>query len=75
MPRSAIYKSKAIRKMSVELVDELMSEILATPEFQAKLAAGLTIDASAMRVCYTAGDYAVRAMLRLEEQQQQQQRA
>lgn len=68
MPRSAIYKSKAIRKMSVELVDELMSEILATPEFQAKLA-GMTIDASAMRVFYTAGDYAVLAMLRLEQQQ------
>jgi hypothetical protein len=74
MPRSAIHKSsKAVRRMSVEIVDELLAEIHAMPEFQAKFAAGMTLDASAMRVFYTAGDCAVRAMLRLEEEQQQQQ--
>ncbi len=74
MPRG-VYKQTTIRKKSVKLVDELLSEIFAAPDLQAKLAAGITMDASAMRVCYTAGDYAVRAMLLLEHQQQEQQRA
>ena len=74
MPRGAIYKSRTVRRMSEELIDSVMAEIFATtPEIQAKLAAGITFDESAMRVFYTVGDHAVRAMLRLEEEQQQQQ--
>ena len=64
MPRGAIYKSRTVRRMSVELIDRVMAEIFATtPEI---LAEGMTFDESAMRVFYTVGDHAVRAMLRLE---------
>ena len=70
MPRGAIYKSRTVRRMSVELIDRVMAEIFATtPEIQAKLAEGFTFDESAMRVFYTVGDHAVRAMLRLEAEQ------
>ena len=66
MPRGAIYKSRTVRGMSVELVDRLMTEILATPEFRDR--ADVTFDEGAMRLFYTAGDHAVRTMLRLEAQ-------
>jgi hypothetical protein len=53
--------------MSVELVDGILANM---PEHQEMLARGITFDESAMRVFYTVGDCAVRAMLRSEEQQQ-----
>lgn len=63
MPRSAIYKSsRAVRTMSVELVDGIFAERGARD--------GFTFDEGAMRLFYTMGDHAVRAMLRLEEEQQ-----